>query len=71
MNEELFETENPVNTTTLRQPSNMPSDTATTEDETIIHPQPSDQQELLAWFESVFQRYDDVLRWLADGKPET
>ncbi len=34
--------------------------------EVIIRPQPPDQQELLEWFEGFRERYDDVLRRLAN-----
>ena len=71
MNEELSETDKLDNTTALRQLANMQSDAATTEETAIVHPQSSDQQELLAWFESICQRYDDVLRRLANGESET
>lgn len=39
--------------------------------EVVIRPQPDSQQEILEWFESFRQRYDDVLRQLATGEIET
>jgi len=36
--------------------------------EVIIRPQPPEQQELLEWFEGFRQRYDDVLRRLANAE---
>ena len=36
--------------------------------EVLIRPQPPEQQELLEWFEGFRQRYDDVLRRLANAE---
>lgn len=49
-------------------PLTMPLELFFLPGEVIIRPQPPEQQELLEWFDGFRQRYDDVLRRLANAE---
>ena len=52
-------------------PPTMPLELLFLPGEIVIRLQPSEQQELVEWFEGFRQRYDDVLRRLAGAEVET